>query len=169
MIRDVPQLAIDGLQDGMSLAADGDGAGEIGIGERLDGGEEAAPAVFPQVKQLGARRGRVDELAVAVAIRLFAVGGEEVGPARAHVARHVLHDDGDGIGFGVEGHIKLLIRDLRHRTLRQALGETEEGECVFKKRCCEFECHGESPRQNRCDDSKPNREPESDPAHGSSL
>ena len=35
------------------------------------------------------------ELAVAVAVRLLAVAGQEVGPAGAHVARHVLHDDGD--------------------------------------------------------------------------
>ena len=35
----VGELAVDGLQDGVGLSANGDGADEIGVVERLESGE----------------------------------------------------------------------------------------------------------------------------------
>jgi hypothetical protein len=70
----------------MGLAADGDGAGQVGRGEGREGVEEALPAGFPVGQQVGAGGERVDELVVAVAPGLLAVGGEEVGPPRAQFA-----------------------------------------------------------------------------------
>jgi len=60
---------------------------------------------------------RVDEFIVAVAPRLFAVGGEEVGPARAEVAADVLHDHGDAVGVRVEGSAQLLVVELHDGSL----------------------------------------------------
>lgn len=81
MVRIVRELAVDSLHDGVCLAADRDSKGEIGFCERLEGGEDTRPAVFP-IGDEGVTRGRgIDELAVAIAVGLFAVSGEEVGPA----------------------------------------------------------------------------------------
>jgi hypothetical protein len=68
------------------------------------------------------------ELRVAMAVRLFAVRGEEVAPARAHVARHVFHDDGDAVGFLVRRveEIAVRIRQLRQRIFRQLLVLAEQ-------------------------------------------
>jgi hypothetical protein len=70
--------------------------------------------------------GRIREFGVAVAVGLFAVGGEEVGPARAHVARHVLYDDGDGIGFAVERGEKLFVGCLVDCALGQGFVVAEQ-------------------------------------------
>ena len=102
VMRIVGELAIDGLHHGVLFAANGDGAGQVGVGERLQRGEEAGPARFPHRQEFGARCGRLFEFAVAIAVGLLAVGGEEVGPARAHVAGHVLHDGRNGIAFVIE-------------------------------------------------------------------
>ena len=44
----------------------------------------------------------------------FAFYGEEIGPAGAHIASHVLHDDGDGVGLGVERAKQRLVGALDH-------------------------------------------------------
>jgi len=51
-------------------------------------------------------------LAVPIAIRLLAIAGEKVRPARTHVAHHVLHDEGNRVGFGVERLSQLIVLDL---------------------------------------------------------
>ena len=47
MMRVVRQLAVDGLHDGMRFATNGDGAGKVCIGKRLDGVEDTGPASLP--------------------------------------------------------------------------------------------------------------------------
>ena len=98
----VRELAVDGLHHGVGFAANGDGAGEVGVGEGLERGEEASPAGLPRGEERGAGGGRLFEFAVAIAVGFFAVSGEEVGPAGEHVAGHVFDDDGDRIGLVVE-------------------------------------------------------------------
>src|SRR5258707_1000380 len=121
MVRVVTELAVDGLRDGMLLAADGHGAGEVGIGQRLEGAEQYAPALLPQPHEFGARLRRIDKLAIAIAGDAFAVGVGEPGPAGAHVPGHMLDDDRDGVGLGIDGRQQLLVGDLRDRALRQTL------------------------------------------------
>jgi hypothetical protein len=102
----VDELAVDGVHDGVGLAADEDGPAEVLRLQRVEGGEEALPAVLPPLHELRpGRAGRGLELAVAVAVGLLAVGREEIRPARAHVAGDVLDEDGHAVGPGVQaGH-----------------------------------------------------------------
>jgi len=143
-MRVMSQLAIDGLHDGVRFATDGDGAAEIGVGKRLDGGEDTVPACFPFCEKRFARGGRIDEFAVAVARGLFTVGGEEIGKSGAHVADHVLDDDGDGVGLWIEDREELFVADLLHGALGELLVVAEERERVGDVGGCEFERHGKS-------------------------
>jgi hypothetical protein len=138
----VRKLAVDGLENGVRFAANGDGAGEVGVGERLQRAKEANPAGFPHGQQRSACGGRLFEFGVAIAVGLFAVGGQEIGPARAHVAGHVLDDDRDGIGLDVDGSKEVLIGDLGDGAIGQLLVISEEGQGVFEIRGGEFERHG---------------------------
>jgi hypothetical protein len=45
----------------------------------------------------------------------------EVAPARVHVARDVLDDDGDAVGLGVRGPEEVLAGDLGERALGERL------------------------------------------------
>src|ERR1022692_1459353 len=46
---------------------------------------------------------------------------KEAGKARAHVARHVLHDDRHAVGLSIGRGKKLLIRELGHGAIGKAL------------------------------------------------
>ena len=61
------------------------------------------------------------ELAVAVSVRLLAVGRQEVGEPRAQVPGHVLHDDREAVRLGVERHVELVVCDLRERVFGELL------------------------------------------------
>jgi hypothetical protein len=50
---------------------------------------------IPRLHHCFARFKRIDKLEIAAAIGLLAVAGQEVSETRAHVAAHVLDDDGD--------------------------------------------------------------------------
>ena len=138
----VSDLAIDGLEDGVRFAADGDGAGEIGVGERGESGEEDFPAGFPKGEEFGAGRGRGFEFGVAIAGGLFTVGGEEVGPTGAHVAGEMLDDDGDGIGFGAEDGEEGWVGSLGHGAFAEFFVVVEESGGVLDVRSEEFVGHG---------------------------
>jgi hypothetical protein len=58
---------------------------------------------------------------VAEAVRLFAVGSEEVGEAGAGVAGDVLNQDGNGVRFGVDEGEQLGVLQLRDGSFRHAL------------------------------------------------
>lgn len=99
------------------------------------------PAVLPYFHESGAGCGGIYEFAVAIAVRLFAVGGEEVGPAGAHVAGQVLHDDRDGVGFFVDGDEELLVGELLHGAFGELLVVPEYHEGVLEVRRGELRCH----------------------------
>ena len=138
----VGYLAIDRLHDGVGFVADEDFAAEVGVGERGDGVEEVCPAGFPLGNELVARCGWRFEFSVAIAVGLFAVGGEEIGPAGAHVAVEVLDDDGDGIRFFVEGDTQRLVGSLGDGAFAEVLVIVEQADRVGKVRICEFVRHG---------------------------
>ena len=52
---------------------------------------------------------------------LFAVSGEEVDKARAHITGQVLNDDRDGIRLFIKCDKQFFIFKLRHRAFRHVL------------------------------------------------
>src|SRR5580700_2922534 len=91
MCRIVRNLSIDGLQDGVRFSADGYGSAHIFRFERFDCCQNATPAVFPPPHHLGTGGGSADfELSIAKTVWLLAVAHQEVGEARAHIARQML-------------------------------------------------------------------------------
>ena len=86
-------------------------------------------------------RGRF-EFGVALAIRFFAVAREEISPAGTHIAGHVLDDDGDGIGFGVERSEKIGVGTLLDGAVAEALVIAEKIASVFGIRGCKLVWHG---------------------------
>jgi hypothetical protein len=138
----VSYLAIDGLHHGVRLGADGDGAGQILIREGIECIEANLPAGFPESNQTRACLGRSIKFGIAVAIRFFAVRGEKIGPAGTHVAGHVLDDDGDGIGFGVQGGEEMGVGALFDGAIAKPFVITEEIAGVFGVGGCELVCHG---------------------------
>ena len=135
-------LAIDGLHYGVALVADEDFAGEIGVGERGEGGEDEFPAGFPLGGELCARCGGELKFGVAIAVGLFPVGGEEIGPAGTHVAIEMFDDDGDGIRFCVEGDAERLIGSLCDRAFAQAFVMVEQADGVGEIGARAFVGHG---------------------------
>src|SRR6185369_9568473 len=122
----------DGLHDGVRFATNGDGTGEIVVREWFDGAKNVSPAVLPHSQERRAAGGRLLEFAVAIAVGLFAVGGQEIGPTGTHVAGHMLDDDGDGVHLLVERGKKLVIGHLVDGALGHDLVLTEEDERVLE-------------------------------------
>src|SRR5579871_4131438 len=58
MLRVMRDLSVDGLQDGMRLAADRNDPHDIFWLERINGAKHALPAFFPPLHHLGASRFR---------------------------------------------------------------------------------------------------------------
>ena len=56
-----------------------------------------------------------------MAIWLFAVGGQEFGPPRAHVARQVFHDERDAVCLWIQGCEEVLVGRLTERLVRLRL------------------------------------------------
>ena len=133
MVGIVRDLAIDGLCDGVGFVANENGAAEVGVGERGEGVEDMFPAGFPLGDELVARCGGRLEFGVAIAIGLLAVGGKEIGPARAHVANHVFDDDGDGIRFRAEGDGEGVIGSLGDGALGEAFVRVQHTDGVGEK------------------------------------
>src|SRR5215831_3317946 len=107
------ELAVDGLDDRVRLAADRHRALQVRRLHRIDDIEENLPGRLPPLQERGARvGGRLFEFRVAVPVRLLAVGGEEIEPPRAEVAGDVLDHERDRIGFRVELLEELRLGDL---------------------------------------------------------
>ena len=139
----VSDLAIDGLHDGVGFAANRDGFREVSVGKRFERVKDPFPACVPLFHQLGACRCGRFEFRVAIAVGLFAVGGKKIAPAGAHVAGHVFHDDGDGIGFGIKRLEELCVGALRHGTFSERFVITENVERIFQIRIGASERHRE--------------------------
>src|SRR5579859_6617262 len=94
----VRNLAIDSLQHAMWFGTDCHRAHHILWFERFNRTEDAGPSVLPPLHDVSTcGRGREFEFPITKSVWLLAVAGEELGEARAHVARQVLHQDGDGV------------------------------------------------------------------------
>jgi hypothetical protein len=115
----VSDLAVDGLHDGVRLGTNRDCSREVRLRERFERVEKIFPAAFPHFDYLGAGCGWGLKFRVAVAVGFFPIRGQEIEPARAHIAGHVLHKDGDGIGFRIQGDEQGFVRALRHRAVTQ--------------------------------------------------
>ena len=116
-------LAIDGLQNGMRLAADGYGAHHIFGLESVDRGENAGPAFFPPAHDIGARGrrdstripGRENGLGFSPSLVRKSVKRERMFPARCFTRMATEFD------FRIEGDKKLFIFKLGTSRLRPAL------------------------------------------------
>src|SRR5271169_4661892 len=127
----------------MRLGANRHGSREVGFRERFERIEDVFPATFPLLDQFGARRGWSLKLRVPVAIWLLTIGGQEVEPARAHIARQVFDNGGDGIGLRVEGDEERFIRALRHRSIAQLFVVTKETDGILQIRGVELVWHAD--------------------------
>ena len=129
VIRVVHDLAVDGLQHGMRFAVNGDRAAQVVRLQRVDRLENQMPILLPRAEHFFAFGvGVHDKFAVAIAVGLFAVAGQEAGKARAHVARQVLHHDGHAVGLSIGRGKKLLIRELGDGVIGKALVAAQAAE-----------------------------------------
>src|SRR5579863_9957620 len=46
------ELAVDGLHDRVRFSANGDGAAEVGFGQRFEGGEDMRPTLLPHLHEV---------------------------------------------------------------------------------------------------------------------
>src|SRR6266700_3848513 len=115
MVRIMRDLPVDGLHDGVRLGADRNISNQVFIAQRRERVEQMLPAAFPHFHQCGACFRRILEFRVAIAVRLLSVSRQKIRPARTHVSRQVLHDDGAGIRFRIERGKQSLVRTLRLR------------------------------------------------------
>src|SRR5215472_14098086 len=91
MARVMQQLARDRLENCVLTASDVHFADQVLGLERRNGIEDILPTGLPPLHDLSPSRARVNlEFAVTMAVRLFPVGSEKIGPARTHVSRQVL-------------------------------------------------------------------------------
>src|SRR5438067_2122947 len=122
VVRVVRDLAMNGLQHGMRLVANGHHASQVLRLQRRDGVEDIFPSRLPPAHELGTRGPRLqDKFLVSIAVGLFAVAGEEIQEARAHVARQMLDQNGYTVGLIIELQKKIFIVQLRESGFRQAL------------------------------------------------
>src|ERR1035437_4532226 len=101
---------------------------------------ESQPSSHSFISSARAAAGRA-ELAVPLAIRLLAVGGQEIRPSRPHVARHMFDDERDGIHLAVQRDGEFRIVDLRHGVFGQFLVIAEERKRILQVRSGELKCH----------------------------
>ena len=92
------KLPVDGIHNRKGFPADEDGPSEVRRAEGRERVEQHRPALLPARQEPLPGVGIVDnEFLIAAAVRLLAIGGQEVPPAPEQVSRDMLHDDGDGI------------------------------------------------------------------------
>src|ERR1041384_6030176 len=112
----------------MWLAANCDFAFHLCVREWLNRFEDAIPALVPHFHEFSTSGWRFYKFRIAIAVRLLSVAGQEIRPARAHVASHVLSGNSDGIHFFIECLKQLSICNLLHGSLRQFLVIAKERE-----------------------------------------
>ena len=141
MLGVVTHLTIDGLHHGVRFRANLDSAVEVRVRQSFEGPEENFPTGFPQRQQLSSARGRRLEFRVAIAVGLFAVGGQEVRPARLHVAGEVFDDGGDGVGFGIQRGKQAFVRALLQGAIAKLLVGVKKTDRIPYIRCRELVRH----------------------------
>src|ERR1700722_21017288 len=83
----VSHLAVNRLHHGVSFRAYVGGAGEISVREGSERLESKLPSGFPEGEKFVASFRRGFEFRIAIAIRLLAIAGKKIRPARADVSR----------------------------------------------------------------------------------
>src|ERR1700682_5428545 len=112
----------------MHFAANHDLLSQIRTGQRLESIKDALPTSLPVSENFFLTRLPLDhKLHIAIASGLFAVSSEKVGPARQHIAGHVLHDRGNTICFFIEGDEQFAFAELVQSFLRKLLVSAEAG------------------------------------------
>src|SRR5579863_6289816 len=144
VVRDLP---IHRLQDGMGLAANCDRAHDVLWLKAFDGREHACPTLFPPAHDIRTGSGRCHfEFLIAIAVWLLAIGGQEVGEPRAHVARQMLDEDGDRIRLWIERYEQLFVFQLSDGALCQAFVPTELATGFIEIVSCDVSIHHASSR-----------------------
>ncbi len=93
----------------------------------------ASPATLPQREQSHLWPfGCDDKLNITMAVRFLPVRCQKIRPARKHVADHVLDDDGNTVGFFVEGRKNSSSADLPERAFGQFPVATESQDGIFQ-------------------------------------
>src|SRR5581483_332800 len=109
MMRIMQELTIDGGKHSMFLAANEDNASQVLRCERVQCAKNATPSCLPPGKHLLGGGSRLHhKFLVAIAIRFFAIGGQEIGKPGAHVARDMFHDQGNAVGLGIQADEPML-------------------------------------------------------------
>ena len=94
----VGERAVERLHNRMRFLADGHGAEHIFMLERIEGGENAGPALLPPAEYFFARCGAVSSNSRSrKTVGLLAIGSQKIGKARARVAGDVLDKNGHRI------------------------------------------------------------------------
>src|SRR5436305_15266533 len=97
IVRDLP---VDGLDDGMILSTDFNNPHKVVGSQWFDCIKDASPTLLPVREYLGLRGAwQHYKFQIAFAVWLFAIGSQEISPARKHAAGNVLHVDGDAVSF----------------------------------------------------------------------
>src|SRR6266700_2405690 len=141
MVRIMRDLPVDGLHDGVRLGANGNLSTQVVIAQRRERVENIFPSALPHFHQCGACFRRILEFRVAIAVRLLSVSRQKIRPARAHVSRHVLHDDDDGIRLRIERGKEPLVWALLDRALSEFFVVSENVGGILRIGCRELMCH----------------------------
>jgi len=129
----VHQLSIDGLNNRMLFAANQNLFSQVFSAQRLERVKDALPTAVPVIEHRVLSGFWIDDkFHVAVAAGLFTVGSQKVGPAREHVAGHVLHDDSNAVALLVERDEKLIVVELLQGLLGKLLVGSQTRDGVFK-------------------------------------
>ena len=88
-----------------------------------------------------ARSRRIGKFSIAVAAGFLSVAGQEIRPARFHVARHVFHDHRDGVHVSIENREELLITRLTDGALGKLFVVSEYRGGILHIRCGELKRH----------------------------
>jgi uncharacterized protein (DUF433 family) len=137
----VAELSMDRLRHRVSLAPNGDAAGEVGVGQGLERAEHTAPAVVPCLQNFGLSCGCIHEFGVPVASYALAVGIGEPGPAGEHVPGEMFDNDRDRVHLRIERGLQLRFVELSECPIAELFVIAEKAEGVRKARGGELECH----------------------------
>ena len=100
MVGIVGELAVDCLQHTQGLRTDVDCFGQHLFSNLVDGVDDQLPCVFEgDLETLACVANEPLKLVVTIAVRLFAVGREEIREPRSHVSDEMLDDNCDRVGI----------------------------------------------------------------------
>ena len=126
VIGGVVQAAQQGLLHAVRLAADGDCLAQVGLRQCRQRREQCFPTQVPRGQQAVASvLGGQDKFHVAVARRLLAITGKEIGPTRGQVSGQVFDNQGDRIDRVARPTAESVVGQVRHGPVGKVLGPVE--------------------------------------------